>query len=154
MSEIWKIHRPSGILVSEKGRIETYIGGTRKTETFGSYHKATKYRKTQRNGIAYWVHRLVLETFKPNKYPWLYDRCDHIDRNRANNDVKNLRWSNGTLNGLNNDAKNVFPKPSGNWVARLGLYNKDFHLGTYPTEQEAKEVVARAKEAAFEIIEY
>ena len=139
--------------MSEKGRIETYIGGTRKTETFGCVRK-DKYRQTIRNGIQYYIHRLVLETFKPNKYPWLYDMCDHIDRNRGNNDVDNLRWSNGTLNNLNKDAKNVFPVPSGNWKAQMGMYGKDIYLGVYPTEQEAKEVVARAKEAAFEIIEY
>ena len=135
--------------MSEKGRIETYIGGPgrqRKIETFGSNHKGTKYRQTQRNGITYLVHRLVLETFKPNKYPWLYDRCDHIDRNRANNDVKNLRWSNALLNRLNSDAKNVYETKIGTWKAVIGMYG-EVYLGTYPTEQEAKE-------AAFEIIEY
>lgn len=36
------------------------------------------------------VHRLVLEAFIPNPDNKLY--CDHIDTNKANNHVSNLRW--------------------------------------------------------------
>lgn len=37
-----------------------------------------------------YVHTLVAETFIPN--PNNYDSIDHIDRNKHNNSVKNLRW--------------------------------------------------------------
>lgn len=36
------------------------------------------------------IHTLVAETFIPN--PHNYDSIDHIDRNKNNNNVKNLRW--------------------------------------------------------------
>lgn len=36
------------------------------------------------------VHRLIAETFIPN--PNNYDSVDHIDRNKHNNNVTNLRW--------------------------------------------------------------
>lgn len=40
--------------------------------------------------IRYYVHRLVAETFIPN--PNNYSEIDHIDRNKSNNHVSNLRW--------------------------------------------------------------
>jgi hypothetical protein len=36
------------------------------------------------------IHRLVAETFIPN--PLNYDSVDHMDRNKKNNCVDNLRW--------------------------------------------------------------
>lgn len=40
--------------------------------------------------IHYYVHRLVALTYIPN--PNDYDVIDHIDNNKHNNNVKNLRW--------------------------------------------------------------
>lgn len=42
------------------------------------------------NGGRFYVHRLVAEAFLPNHHN--LPEVDHIDRNRSNNDVKNLRW--------------------------------------------------------------
>lgn len=38
------------------------------------------------------VHRLVLQTFKPNKNPELYTQINHIDENKENNRLDNLEW--------------------------------------------------------------
>ena len=38
------------------------------------------------------VHRLVALSFIENKNPELYTQVDHIDCNRTNNNVYNLRW--------------------------------------------------------------
>ena len=46
-----------------------------------------------------YVHRLVAEAFLPN--PNNYPEIDHIDCNRQNNDVTNLRWVNRSMNNLN-----------------------------------------------------
>ena len=156
MSEVWKIHRPTGILVSDKGRAETYIGRPgiqKKKETFGGL-TSHGYRRLVLDGKEYKVHRLVLETFKPNKYPWLYDVVAHIDRNRQNNNLKNLRWSNATLSSINTKKESVRKRASGKWQAQICLYGKSVFLGTYSNKQEAIEVAKRAKEAAREIIEY
>lgn len=45
------------------------------------------------------VHRLVAEAFIPN--PNNYPHIDHIDTNRANANVNNLRWCSRTMNRHN-----------------------------------------------------
>lgn len=46
-----------------------------------------------------YIHRLVALTFleNPNNLP----QCDHIDRNRSNNNVDNLRWVDASANQRN-----------------------------------------------------
>jgi HNH endonuclease/NUMOD4 motif len=53
------------------------------------------------NGIQqkFLVHRLVANAFIKKKYG--YEEVDHIDRNKKNNNVSNLRWSNRSENNLN-----------------------------------------------------
>tara|TARA_R110001599_G_scaffold169777_1_gene359775 strand:+ start:2487 stop:2927 length:441 start_codon:yes stop_codon:yes gene_type:complete len=50
------------------------------------------------------VHRLVAETFLPNDNN--LPQVDHIDRNRINNDISNLRWVTASENMLNRDFSN------------------------------------------------
>ena len=45
------------------------------------------------------VHQLVAKTFIPN--PNNYPEIDHIDTNRANNQVSNLRWVTKVMNARN-----------------------------------------------------
>lgn len=49
--------------------------------------------KVSDGGIYYhWlIHRLVAETFIENPNPNEYNEVDHIDKNRKNNNVSNLR---------------------------------------------------------------
>jgi len=51
------------------------------------------------------LHRLVAEHYIPN--PGNYPEVDHIDRNKCNNDVTNLRWINRAGNCQNTSIKST-----------------------------------------------
>ena len=54
-------------------------------------------------GTQRYIHQFVLKTFLPKPSP-MFNMCDHIDRNRMNPELVNLRWSNAVLNGLNKEG--------------------------------------------------
>jgi len=86
------------------------------------------------------VHRLVGLTFLDN--PNNYEIIDHIDRNKQNNNLENLRWINLSGNSRNRKTKQdkirgVRQTPSGNYRAEIKINQKTIHLGTFKTENEA-----------------
>ena len=86
------------------------------------------------------VHRLVGLTFIDN--PNNYEIIDHIDRNKKNNNVENLRWINLSGNCRNrktkeNKLRGVRQTPSGKYRAEIKINNKKIHLGIFETDKEA-----------------
>lgn len=82
------IHAASGLKVRSNGEV---FQPTRKVWTKGHVDGSCKYYRISYNGKRYCIHRLVAETFIPN--PEGKTTVDHIDMNRLNNDVSNLRWA-------------------------------------------------------------
>lgn len=56
-----------------------------------NYPKISIWNAAKQKGYHVFVHKLVLETFVGPRPAPHYD-CDHIDNNRQNNNVENLRW--------------------------------------------------------------
>ena len=54
-----------------------------------------------------YVHRIIAHLFVQNSRPDIFDRVDHIDRNKKNNAPSNLRWVNHRLNMINRTDTNV-----------------------------------------------
>lgn len=50
------------------------------------------------------VHQLVMEAWGPEKPEWATS-IDHIDRNRKNNSISNLRWADYKLQAKNRDIR-------------------------------------------------
>lgn len=99
------------------------------------------YLRASINGTRYKVHRVIWEILKgpiPEGY-----HIDHIDGNRCNNVIENLRLATPTQNvansvGFGKYAKGV--KKHGNkFQARIRIKGKYMHLGSYDTEEEASE---------------
>ena len=76
-------------------------------------------------------------------------RCvDHIDGNKANNHLENLRWASHSENSRNQkkhkDGSSVykgvsFHGPSKKWLVHIGINGKSKHVGLFASEREAAE---------------
>ena len=147
MCETWKP-------LSEDSRYEVSdLGRARKN---GKLKKLTKndpgYLYTSINGKLQGVHQLVLKTFKPNPVPSFYDRVDHINQNKLDNRLENLRWSNATLNQWNSDKRKGYKKrKSGRYEPRIRIEGKCIYLGTFATEAAARERYLEANADAKEV---
>ena len=90
------------------------------------------------------IHRLIGIHFIPN--PENKEQIDHIDGDRTNNSISNLRWVSNKENALNSKnwgkyKKGVyFNKPANKFLSRISINGKYKHLGYYETEDEAHEV--------------
>jgi len=76
------------------------------------------------------------------------DLIDHIDHNKLNNSIENLRITNGTGNQQN--RKNVkgyyFDKKMNKYQAYIKVNGKNIHLGYYIIEEEARQAHLKGKE--------
>lgn len=95
-------------------------------------------------GISTRIHRLVGQAFIPN--PEGLPCIDHINGNRQDNRVENLRWTPYTGNARNRGLmKNntsghpgvYFHKPSKKWMAYFREDGKMYYLGLFSDFEEA-----------------
>jgi len=90
------------------------------------------------------THRLIGEYFLQNFDPKL--QIDHIDRNKLNNHISNLRCVTRGENSRNQNKredcsskyKGVYlNKTTGKWVTSVYRNKKTFNLGSFHTEEDA-----------------
>jgi hypothetical protein len=85
----------------------------------------------------YMAHRLIW-IFHNGPITGGYE-IDHIDGNRANNKISNLRLATSAQNNFNTMRGHGvhFDKGSGKWRAMISVENKSRHIGLYETKAEA-----------------
>ena len=90
------------------------------------------------------VHRLVAQTYIPN--PDNLPEVDHINGDRQDNRVENLRWVTGSANTRNREVcrqsgsryNGVIAHPkTGNFIASIWHNRKTVYLGTFTEETKA-----------------
>ncbi len=110
----------------------------------GTLH-AKGYTQIKINGKIYRAHRLI----------WLYHKgavdvalqIDHINRNRSDNRIDNLRLTSQNENQWNRDGKGfAWHKASNKYQAQIQYNGKLKYLGLYETEKEARSAYLKAKE--------
>lgn len=105
----------------------------------------SRYYSVFINKKAYYIHRLIAQAFIENS---LNKECvDHIDGDRLNNNLDNLRWVTRSENSHNQRrAKGYsFDKIAKKWKAVITFNNKKKHIGYYDTKAEARLAYLDAK---------
>lgn len=141
--EIWKPIEAAPIyMISNKGRIKSIARDHRTSKTSNIYNIKEAFLLTptleERSGYlavglsinnkikTFRVHRLVAETFLPN--PENKSQVDHINQNKVDNSLDNLRWVSPKENSSNGGTSAVivtFP---------------DLHTETFDSITEAAEI--------------
>ena len=102
--------------------------------------------------IVYRAHRLIWLMYHGQ---WPPQEIDHINGDRADNRIVNLRLATASQNRANSKVyktnrcgfKGVARTPYGRWVARIH-FEKTKYLGTFDTPEEAHAAYVRAAQAA------
>jgi len=98
------------------------------------------------------INRLVALAFLEN--PENKPQVDHIDRNKQNNRLDNLRWATNSENTINSGLQSTntsgvkgvqFNKSKNKFEARISINGERTHLGTFATKEEAIAVRRKAE---------
>ena len=108
-------------------------------DNHGYYHVDLRNENRRKS---YRIHRLIAEHFieNPDNLPCV----DHINGIRTDNRIENLRWVTNHQNLMNHKGKGYYIKPNGKFRALICVNYKLIHLGTYLTEEEAKQAYQEA----------
>ena len=67
-------------------------------------NKVSGYIQVELNGKSYLLHKLIAEQFIPNPDPQQFTVVDHIDRDKTNYRINNLRWTTQSENMKNRSS--------------------------------------------------
>ena len=107
------------------------------------------YRQVSINKKKYPYHRVVYFIHNEN---WLIgdtsmnNYIDHIDRDKLNNNIENLRVVTHSHNMCNQDRKGyTFHKARGKYKAQIMVDGKNIHLGLFVNPDDAHQAYLEAK---------
>jgi hypothetical protein len=110
------------------------------------------YIKIKINGTLYLAHRLAWFIFYKE---WPIGDLDHIDTERCNNAISNLRLASRSQNICNSPLRSSnksgikgvsWDRQSGKWNAKVAGYGRCGHVGRFESKEEAAAAVRHARE--------
>lgn len=116
-----------------------------KAGDIAGYTNRAGYRSVKIDNHQFFAHRLA---WALHFNAWPTDQIDHINGDKLDNRIENLRVVTHTVNIRNvglratnkSGARGVsFYKPTGKWHARIHINDARIHLGFFNTKQEAIE---------------
>lgn len=127
-----------------------YFKSIKAGDVVGSGSKKNGYKCTAINGKQYYQHRLVWLHVHGS---WPDGPIDHINGNRGDNRIENLRVATFSQNQHNRKkTKNktamtgAYKSSKGaTWYSTIMVENKKHYLGTFKTEDDAAKAYAQAK---------
>ena len=124
--------------ISTAGRVKNKI----KDKYLNTYISTSGYKYVQlclnKKRSNKMIHRLIAEAFIEN--PNNYKLVDHIDCDKLNNNILNLRWCNDQQNSSNKKISNknksgykgvYFSNHAKKWCAQIKYNNKKIHIGYF-----------------------
>ena len=142
--ELWKYieGQEERYAVSSYGRVKSFYSGKKKREV----PLIMKGRESSRGYLQvclgerkqFLIHRLVATAFNPN--PENKRTVDHIDGDRKNNSVENLRWANSSEQLRNVVCKSNTGWPGVSWVERDQHYKAQIRLPIKDGEKRSKQI--------------
>ena len=130
------------LICLDNGLILRFHKRSKKWKMCGS-KKSFGYLRIEIDDKGYKQHRVLGHAFGIlDLHSLLF--IDHIDRDRSNNNISNLRVVTNQQNMFNQNAKGYRWKDN-KWYSQIKLNGKQIYLGRYDTEQEASQAYQDAK---------
>ena len=120
--------------ISNLGRVKNLTSGKILKNTLIKVHREYYVIQLRNKKSMKKIHVLIAQAFIPN--PKNKPKVDHIDRDRTNNNIDNLRWvtmsesamnSSKSINNTSGYSGVSFNKNRNKWEAELKIYGKSYY---------------------------
>jgi len=91
--------------------------------------------------LVYWLHNRDWDILDPS----MENRIDHIDGNKQNNNIENLRVVTHQENNWNRTNAKGYTLFRGKWMSQIFINRKKIHLGLFDKEDDARNAYLEAK---------
>lgn len=124
---------------------------------YSHYNKLITRKEKEYLSIHFWIDKKSYRV-SGHKFAWFYvydnivDIIDHINRNKSDNRIVNLRETTLVKNALNTKCKGYhFCKIRNNYFTSLQIFGKCYYLGRYKTKKEASSKYNKFKKLIFNL---
>ena len=109
----------------------------------GFHFEKNKVTHIYKHRLVFFAYNQDFDIFRRSRTE---NMIDHVDKDKSNNRIENLRLVSCQQNNFNTKAKgynwNIHAKK---WLTRIKLNGKSRHLGYFENEEDAREAYLKAK---------